>query len=327
MAYLFAILSAAGYGINDLCIHIGMRSGRATSAQALIINLLSGNLLLAVAGMAVYFTAGFPPLDWAGMLYFIAAGLSAPFLGRIFSFSSIKRIGATRTTTLRVSDTFFTMATAFILLKNVITFRSVVGAVLLVAGVVMLINETSRAPIPAVEGTTSTTAEEAATGEDTGTVHSPLAGVTHGILATINTGTLFALASAFFFALAGIFRQMALEYIPSAILGTIVGSFVALLTNSALTYLSGQLGSSWNITRRDAVFFALGGVGNTMGMLMFFLALAGGGSVSMTAALKNISPLFTIFLSWLFLRKMERFTVNLVASVLLVIAGASLIVF
>lgn len=326
MPYLFALFSAAGYGINDLCIHIGMRSGRATSAQALVINLLSGNLLLAVAGAAVYFTAGFPPLDWAGMLYFIAAGLSAPFLGRIFSFSSIKRIGATRTTTLRVSDTFFTMAMAFMLLKNVIPFRSVVGAVFLVAGVVMLINETSRTPMPA-EGTTSTTAEEAATVEDTGTVHSLLAGVTHGILGTINTGTLFALTSAFFFALAGIFRQMALDSIPSALLGTIVGSFVALLTNTAMTYLSGQLGSSWNITRRDAVFFALGGGGNTVGMLMFFLALAGGGSVSMTAALKNTSPLFTLFLSWLFLRKMERFTANLVASVLLVIAGASLMVF
>jgi uncharacterized membrane protein len=43
-----------------------------------------------------------------------------------------------------------------------------------------------------------------------------------------------------------------------------------------------------------SLIFALGGFGNTTGMLMFFLALSAGGSVSVTAALKNTSPLFTL---------------------------------
>jgi len=323
--YLFALLSAAGYGLNDLCIQVGMRSGRATSSQALIINLISGNILLAMITGIYFFTTGFPPLNWGGVLFFIAAGVAAPFLGRIFSISSIKRIGATRTTTLRVSETFFTMLIAMVLLKDVIPFISFVGAIVLVAGIIMLINQTSRKTQTANEEVAASAEQNMNPTQNMKNERSFLH-LVQMFFKLINIGIVFALISGFFFGLGGVFRQLALDFIPSAILGSFIGTFIALISNGLLVYFSGQLSNDWNITRREIFFFSLGGFGNTTGMLMFFLSLIIGGSVSMTTALKNTSPLFTLFLSWIFLRKFEQITLKLVLSILLVILGSTLIV-
>ncbi len=299
MSYFFAILSATGYGFSDFCVHLASKSGRATSSQALVINLLSGNLLLVAVAAVIYLTYGMPHIDLTGMLSFAAAGVAGPFLGRIFNITAIKNIGATRTTTLRVSETFFSMLLAFVLLRNIIPVRSLVGAIVLVAGVVMLINETNKGP------------------------RSPK--VSRG-LSALALGSLFALIASLFFAIAGIFRLTGSAHNPSAITGTLIGSMVALVTNAGFAYFSGQLGIRWNVTRREVLFYALGGLGNSTAMLMFFLALIAGGQVALVTALKNMSPLFTLLFSWIFLRKVERFTLMLVVSIVLVIFGAFLIV-
>ena len=299
MSYLFAILCAAGYGFNDFCVYLGSRSGRATSSQALVINLFSGNILLVIVASVLYLTQGMPHIDWPGMLSFIAAGIAGPFLGRIFSITAIRNIGATRTTSLRVSETFFSMFLAVALLRNIIPIRSLAGAIILILGIIILINETNK-------GSQRPKAARR--------------------LSALTIGSLFALIASLFFAIAGIFRLTGSSYSPSAISGTLVGSMVALVTNAAFAYFSRQLGSHWTATRREVLFYSLGGLGNSTAMLMFFLALIAGGHVALVTALKNISPLFTLFFSWIFLRKVERFTVMLVVSILIVIFGAFLIV-
>jgi uncharacterized membrane protein len=324
--YLFALLSAAAYGLNDSCIQMGLRTGRATTGQALIINLISGNILIAIITGIYFFTTGFPPLNWGGVLFFIAAGITAPFLGRIFSFSSINRIGATRTTTLRVSETFFTMLIAMVLLKDIIPFMSFVGAIVLVAGIIMLISQTSRKTQMANEEVATSAEQNINLDEGTQKNERSFVDLVQIFYKLINIGILFALISGFFFGLGGVFRQLALSFVPSAILGSFIGTFIALISNGLFTYFSDQLNTDWHITRREIFFFSLGGLGNTTGMLMFFLALIVGGSVSMTTALKNTSPLFTLFLSWIFLRKFEQITLKLVLSIVLVILGSALIV-
>lgn len=319
MPYLLAFLSAAGYGLNSFCVQMGMRSGRATSAQALIVGLLTGNIVLGIVTLLYYYTSGLPQLNWYGMLFFIASGLTAPFLGRIFNIQAIRRIGSTRTATFRVSDTFFTMLLATVLLHDVVTWNSLLGAVLLVTGVVILIKERNREELKK-PGTWQ--GETAAAQDMPGKLPQGLIGK---LVDSRHIGAVFALTSAFLMAVGGIFRNMGINEVPSAILGAMVASFVALISNFALTYFSGQLGKGWEMPRRAAFFFGLGGLGSAAGMLMFFLALEAGGSVSMVAALKNTSPLITLALSWIYLRRVERFTPKLYLSILLVLCGACLI--
>lgn len=314
MANLFALLSAVGYGLHDLFVALGMRRGQATSSQALVINLLAGVLLLLIASSWIYWTAGYPPLNALGIIYFMASGVSAPFFGRIFSISAIQRIGATRSSTLRLSDTFFTMFIAVLFLKDPLSLRSALGIILLALGVILIINEKKTDPETAPVAATTDREKKNAPWEFM------------GVLKNINPGFFFGLASAFFFALGGIFRELGVEQVPSAILGATVSTGVAFLTNGVTAYLSGELRRPWDFPPISAMFFALAGISSTVGMLAFFLALTAGASISITSALKNLSPLVTLFLSWIFLRRFERITGRLVLSLFIVMAGAYLIV-
>lgn len=77
---------------------------------------------------------------------------------------------------------------------------------------------------------------------------------------------------------------------------------------------------------REIIFYSIGGLANSTAMMMFFLALIAGGHVALVTALKTTSPVFTLLFSWIFLRKVERFTPALLFSVFIVISGAFLIV-
>lgn len=57
-----------------------------------------------------------------------------------------------------------------------------------------------------------------------------------------------------------------------------------------------------------------------------FLALSGGAEVSVVTALKNTAPVFTLFLTWLVLRKIERFTFKLVGAIVMVVIGSTIII-
>jgi uncharacterized membrane protein len=318
MGYIYALLAAVGFGINDLCIQVGVKSGKCTTNQALLINLIAGNVILSVMAVVTYFSVGFPPLNIMGMLFFIAAGVCSPFFGRILSFASIKEIGATRTTTLRVSDAFFTIVIAYLILGDRISLQVLLGAVILVVGIMVLINETSQS--------VKVSKLELAAGVAYDMKPKSLKSYIKSTVGNINVGFFYAIISAVFFGMGGVFRQMSMTHVPSALLGTLVGTFTALITNGLYIHFSGQLTKDWNFTVKEVGFFSLGGAANSTAILFFFSALVSGTSVSITAALKNLSPLVTLFLTWLFLRKAERITPKLIYSIVLVLFGAFIIV-
>lgn len=324
MPILLALISAAGYGLGDFCFHLGMKSGRASSSQILIINLLTGNILLFIFVVFMFITQGIPALNWQGILYFAAAGVSAPFLGRILTILAIKEIGATRASTLRVSDTFFTMIIAVIFLGDYLSLLSIVGAIILFIGIGIMINDLNKdnsAEKPQLTSNVDPFPADSSSQPSTKRLLLFLKNID-----LINYGSFLALLSAFSFALGSIFRQIALQYIPVVILGTFIQTFVALVTNGITAYSSGQLGDGWNIKGKELLIQILGGVGGTIGLLGFFFSLSHGGSVSMAAALKNTSPVFTLVFSWWFLRKTESYTIRLILSLLLVIIGAVFVV-
>jgi uncharacterized membrane protein len=307
MSYILAVVSAACYGFNIFAIHLGTRSERVGSNKILIINLLSGTLILSLIAILTFLRTGVPQFTLKGILMFGAAGFSGPFLGRMFSITSIKRIGGTRTSTLRMGETFLTMFLAFIVLDERLSPVSFVGAVILVAGIVLLIKERGVSPKtrygenPAIPSRVSE--------------RKPL-----------SPQFVFAFLAALFFAVGRVFHRLGLSDLPSPLIGALVGTSIALLTNAVYGLASGQMNGVLRISRRSMVFFVLSGFGNSLGLLTLMLALNRGGLLSLVVALKNTSPLFTLLLGSLFLRDVERVSFGLVVSVLIVLAGAILIV-
>lgn len=319
MAYVFAVLSAFGMGLNDLCIQMGMRAGRATSSQALIINLISGNIFLLVLAAIEFSRTGFPSINHSGLVFFIASGISAPFLARLLCYSSIERIGATRAASLRVSDTFFTMLIAFFAFSDVIMLRSFFGSIILVTGIAILIYEMDNKRGDS-EIACTTTADKVNRLETKENIFKRFSA------SGLYFGSFLAITSGLLFAFGGIFRELGINQIPSAILGSLISSMIGLLANGIYLYIKGEMGSSWNVSLRSTVYFAIGGIGNSFGILAFFLALTGGATVSVATALKNTSPVFTLGLTWLALRKIERITVKLVGAIVMIIIGSTIII-
>ena len=125
--------------------------------------------------------------------------------------------------------------------------------------------------------------------------------------------------------MAGIFRQYGVDAIPSALLGTAIGTFVALVVSAAgLVRRPAAVVAAFRIPRHDMLCFIGSGSLSSIGMLSFFWALDANGTVAISTALKNTSSIFTFFFALLFLTRKERVSVRLGILVLTVAAGAAL---
>lgn len=76
--------------------------------------------------------------------------------------------------------------------------------------------------------------------------------------------------------------------------------------------------------RRAWIFVALAGVSSAWGVTFFFFAL-NEAPVVLVAPLAGISPLVSLVLMWVFLRRMERITWQTVVGALLVVTGVVVI--
>jgi uncharacterized membrane protein len=301
LGYLFAALSAVGFGAGQFFTQVGMRSGQVRARQGLLINLVAANFTLLLA-LALVWRQGPVSLNLEGMGYFVAAGLLAPLAGRGLNIAAIKRIGATRTASLGMGESLYAALIAWIVIGQTVSPLSLLGIGLLVAGTVLFLNEAA--------------GEAAVLGR--GPARNPAGPGTLG-------GAGLALLSGLFFAVAGVLRQLGLDALPSAVVGAAVGTFAALLVSLADLLLSGPERSGGRLSAREALPLALAGIAASAGMLCFFLALQQGAGVAGSTALKNTTPLVTFLLARAFLAHWERLGWRLAALVLLVVTGAVLI--
>lgn len=309
-ATLFAILSALGFGSSQFFIQMGLKEGRATALQGLLLNLLAANAVLVVA-LVFSWSSGPVPMNAPGMIYFAAAGFAAPFAGRTAIFLSVRNIGGTRSASLAMSESLFAAALAYAILGQRVSAVTVAGIVILVAATVLFINETSRT-FPSLAPSES----------PAGTETVPAGG--DWAPGGTKAGVFFGFSAGFFFAVAGIFRQLGVDAIPSALLGSVVGTSVALVVVIIQTLQHGSLRAGVDVGGRDTLYFAVSGVLASIGMLAFFLALQLHGTVAISTALKSMAPVVTFALSAAFLARWERLSGRTALLVLGVVAGAVL---
>lgn len=309
-AVLFALLSAVGFGSSQFFIQMGLKNGRATALQGLFINLLAANAVLVVA-LALSWSFHSVPVNAPGMIYFAAAGFTAPFAGRTAIFLSVRNIGGTRSASLAMSESLFAAALAYVVLGQEVSALTAAGIVTLVAATVLFINETSRT-FPSL-----TPAEAPAEAE-------PVPAEGNWAPSGTRAGVFFGFAAGFFFAVAGIFRQLGVDAVPSALLGSVVGTTVALLIVMAQMINRGSLRIGIDRAGWDTLHFAFSGVLASIGMLAFFLALQLHGTVAVSTALKSMAPVVTFLLAAAFLARWERLSKRTGLLVLGVVAGAVL---
>ena len=133
---------------------------------------------------------------------------------------------------------------------------------------------------------------------------------------------LFALASAFFAALTAIFAKAGLKEVNSD-LATAIRTGIILFITWGIVFLKGNAGGINNLSRNNWLFLTLSAMATGLSWLFYYKALQIG-KVSEVSAIDKGSIVFTILLSFLFLK--EPMTPKLIIGAALVFAGMLVIV-
>jgi uncharacterized membrane protein len=278
---LLSLFTAVCYGASAVFTRKGMRdsnpvTGAVVAAFVQVVVLL-GLLLV------------YPPprIDWTAIAFFVASGILASTLGRLFNFMSIERLGVSVSASIIGSSPLFSTLFAAIAIGESVALTTVLGTVFVVAGIAL----TSGGSKPGSRVVGSTLA--------------------------------IPVMSAAFYGASSVVRKVGLNILPDSSLGAFVGAASSLV--SFLVYIvSTNRVADVRLSKNSVKYFVGSGLAVSAGWLSMFSALSTG-SVSVVSALIGTNPLFSLALSLVLLREMETINRRVVAGSLAIVAGAAII--
>jgi len=287
MAAIFAISSALFYAISSIIAKLGLRHNDDLYSGVLISLISSLAISLALAMATTTLTLF---ISWA-VLFFIAAGVVGPFVGRFLLYSGIDRVGASIAVPLYATKPLFSAIAAVLILSENLTFPIIAGIIFVIIGGTTISLEDSGGQI-----------EKKWSKKD----------------------LIFPIISAICFGVSHVFRKMGLNILPNAMVGLTVQNAAALVFctiyfvfHQKVKYISWGDKKSWFI-------FGLAGIASAIGQLCLFYAL-NLGQVIIISPLSAVSPLFVLLFAGLFLRKLERVTGKIIQGTVLIIVGAAIL--
>jgi uncharacterized membrane protein len=245
------------------------------------------NVLVGTIGawVAVAVTGGPGQVSAAALAFFVLAGLVGTVAGRLLRFIAIERVGAS-------------VAAA------IVNLNPLIATVLAIA----LLGE--RVTVPIVMGTIVITL---------GTVLLSMSGQHLGFRPRL---LVFPLLSATCFGMVSILRKLGLSG-AGPVIGMALNVTTAAVAFAAFMLASRQRGSLICRGRSLGYFVAAGFMENSA-VFLNLMAL-GMGTVSVVTPLYGTSPIFTLLLSFFFLRGIERLTGRVVAGTVLIVVGIYLL--
>jgi uncharacterized membrane protein len=282
---IFALLSAACFGINSAVLKAGL--GKGETHIAVVVGLLTGFptiLLLA----PLYGGLHLNELSAPALLYFALSGASAVFMGRMLLYLGIERIGPARASTFKNAAPVFTAILAWFVLGEAVTGFRWLGILAVTLGLILIGNKARRGANPLTAA-----------------------------------GLAIAMGSAFFYSLRPLLSKLGLNLAPLPLTSTLVQYMAALVLYLGFLLLTGQLGQA-RPDRRSLFFFAVGGVLQTLGVLFLQIALTDS-DVTVVYPINASAPLITFVLSYTVLKNAERLTAWDLIGSLLAVTGVALL--
>jgi transporter family protein len=225
-------------------------------------------------------------ISGAGAGWFILDGLLA-VVGAAILFQSVKALGPAIAYPIKNAAPIPALLLAVIFLGERPGLLVVTGALLAAVGIVILSLQPTKGGIP------------------------------------WNLDTLVSISSALLFAIDNIVRQLGLQEVSSPLYGIVLAVGVSLICAVAWSGFSAD-SSLLQIKPRAALFFSLAGLAQGAALVCIYTALQEG-MVSVVVPLYNLSPLFVLILSWLFLKGVEKITGRIIFGTLIIVAGVVLI--
>lgn len=252
-----------------------------------------------------------PPPTVPGVIFFLVAGLTNTLIGRWTWLQSVRYIGPSRATSLKVVNPVFASVLAFAVLGQSLTAPTIVGILAVVIGVLVLQQEGEAKP----QGGASVVA----TGVGAAVLVAPgRVGLLTGPYAR---GIALGLLSALAYGSGAVFRRLGLDTTPSPLLGGLLGSMVALGAILAGDVARGTAAQRWSDNFAHIPrLFVVGAVCMFVGQITSFASLLYT-SVALSTTIQSTQPMVAALISVLFFRKLDRLTRRSVAGMLSICAG------
>lgn len=222
------------------------------------------------------------------LVLFSAAGLTGPVLGRIFMYLAIHNLGVSRSMPLMATNPVFTAVLAYSILGERPGPYIWAGTLLVASGCAAI------------------------------TIKS------HDDLHWNRRLLWMPFAAVAGFAVSNLFRKAGMLAVPSPIFGVTITTLSGLVFLSLLgLFMSSE--NSPNLRSRKAwVFYSICGSINTLAFLANFVAIRYG-DLTVVVPLASTAPFFSLLLSAIFLRDVERLTVWIVAGTAFIVLGGMII--
>jgi len=245
------------------------------------------NMAVGTVGLwiAVLFTGGLGRPTPGAIALFVLAGLIGTVAGRLLRFFAIEAVGASITGAFMNVTPLVSSGLAIVFLGERVTLPVVAGTLVIVAGATLLSTGGRRLGVRPVQ------------------LWLPI-------------------LSATCFGIVAILRKLGLSGM-APVPGTAVNVTTALVAFTGFLLASGQR-DAMTCRGRSLLHFVAAGVTENLGVFLVVVALSVG-TVSVVAPLTNVTPLFVIVFSLLFLRGVEALNTRIVGGAVLIVIGACLI--
>ena len=222
-----------------------------------------------------------PSLNWTAVALFALSGVFALGVGRLLYFIAVGRIGVAVSSAVIGCNPLISAFLAIVFLGERFKFAVFLGALLVVVGIFLLSGATRQ---------------------------------------TTGGGALVVpFLSAFSYSLANVIRKAALNFQPDPTLGAQIGAMAGSLCLIAYLIATGRLGEI-RADERGLGFYSAAGASQAVGWFALMVAMEMG-TVAVVTTIVFSYPLFSLLLSWVFLRGEEEVNLRVIAGCVLIVAG------
>jgi drug/metabolite transporter (DMT)-like permease len=293
-----ALASATCFAISNVTIARGARPEAEDNGA--FVSLIITTLIAGAGWVAVGMARGFLPVTPRALLWFAGAGVFTAFVGRVFFYESVQRLGAMRSSALKRLNPFFAVVLGVIVLGETLTRGMTIGLALIVGSFAVLVIGTR--PLNAMAA------------PDAVRWHLARWGYLYGIVSALGYSSGYLL------------RKMGLAEAHDALLGAMVGCLIGALLFLATAIFSADYARAVRATfARPNAWLIGAGVMSSFGQIFYFAAL-NESPMSRVALISSMEIFVTLFLGFAFLRRRERITPALVLAAVLGVAGTAFIV-
>ncbi len=291
LGILLAFAATVGFATNIVCARVGLQYMRPSSGT-IIASVVAFSLVM-IPALTIYWSQ-VVALPASAFLWLALIGSLHFGVGRFLNLTTITITGAARQSAILASMPFFSSFFAITLGSETLTVSIILGTLSISAGLVLIVSRQILSQRNNEEGARRRRMQM---------------GMLLGILTTAIYG----------------FSVFLESKLVNEIAPPIVSSAFALMFGALFVTLIFHRSAARDIrsaSKRGWLFMAFSGIGVAWGLSFLFLALSHSPVVVVGPAM-NISPLITLTISHIFLQRIEKVTLPLIAGCLLIVAGAA----